>query len=60
MINDFKNIAREETKTERIKCQNCGKFISQKQIIENKAKFHYMPANQFSPEECYWECKDCS
>lgn len=59
MIINFE-IAKEETIKEKLRCQNCGKFISQKSIIENKAKFHFIPDSQFGPEESYWECEKCS
>lgn len=37
-----------------IRCNNCGKFISREQIENKEAKFHFIPDNQFSPEESYW------
>lgn len=42
-----------------IRCANCGKFISRKQIEEGKAKYHFIPDNQFGPEEAYWEHIKC-
>lgn len=42
-----------------IKCKNCGKFISHKDIDNQKAKFHFIPDSQFGPEESYWEHKSC-
>ena len=55
-----KEAAKEETQKVTLKCQNCGRFISNKSLIENKAKFHYIPDSQFGPEESYWECEKCS
>lgn len=45
--------------TYNIKCRHCGKFISRNDINLNKAKFHFIPDNQFGPEESYWEHKTC-
>ena len=42
-----------------IKCEKCGKFISRKEIEEQKAKFHFIPDNEFGPEESYWEHVKC-
>lgn len=42
-----------------IRCVNCGKFISRKEIENKKAKFHFTPDNQFGPEETYWEHIAC-
>ena len=43
----------------KIKCEDCGKFISRKDIEEGKAKYKFIPDNQFGPEESYWLCKNC-
>ncbi len=37
-----------------VRCNNCGKFISRKEIEEDKAKYHFIPDNEFSSEEAYW------
>ena len=60
LTNTNKTAALEESQRITVKCQNCGKFISNKSITENKAKFHFIPDNEFGPEESYWECERCS
>ena len=47
------------TDTYAVRCQHCGKFISRKDIEEQKAKFHFIPDNEFGPEESYWEHVTC-
>lgn len=42
-----------------LKCNNCGKFISRKQIENKEARFHFIPDNEFGPEESYWEHIKC-
>lgn len=42
-----------------VKCQHCGKFISREQIEKGTVKFHFIPDNQFGPEEAYWEHIKC-
>jgi len=42
-----------------IRCSNCGKFISRKQIENKEARYHFIPDNQFGPEESYWEHIKC-
>ena len=42
------------------KCKNCGKFISYKQIEEQKdVMFHFVPDTEFTIEEQYWVHKRC-
>ena len=42
-----------------VKCEPCGRFISDADIREQKAHFHFIPDSQFGPEESYWECREC-
>lgn len=42
-----------------IRCVDCGKFISRKQIENKEARFHFIPDNEFGPEESYWEHIKC-
>lgn len=42
-----------------IRCEHCGKFISREDIENNKAKYHFIPDNEFGPEESYWEHIKC-
>lgn len=42
-----------------IKCINCGKFISFRDIENEKVRFHFIPDGVCGPEESYWEHKQC-
>lgn len=42
-----------------IRCNDCGQFISRDSIVDKSAKYHFIPDNQFGPEESYWICKKC-
>ena len=48
-----------DTSTYAVRCVHCGKFISRKDIEDKKAKFHFIPDNEFGPEESYWEHVEC-
>lgn len=48
-----------ENKPYSIRCNNCGKFISRKQIENKEVRFHFIPDNEFGPEESYWEHVNC-
>jgi hypothetical protein len=39
------------------KCVNCGKFMSYKDFEEGH--FHFIPLNEFGPEEIEWSHCDC-
>ena len=42
------------------KCKHCGKFISYKQMEEQKdVMFHFIPDTDFTTEEAYWVHKNC-
>lgn len=43
-----------------IKCNECGKFIPRNDIINNTAKYKFVPDSQFGPEKSYWVCQRCS
>lgn len=43
-----------------IKCRDCGKFISRRNISEGRAKFKHVPLSELGPEESYWLCVRCS
>lgn len=49
----------EEKQRYDIRCSNCGKFISRKQIENKEARYHFIPDNQFGPEESWWEHIKC-
>lgn len=42
-----------------LRCEHCGKFISQQSIIDQKSHFHFIPDSICGPEESYWECEKC-
>ena len=43
------------------KCNNCGKFISYKQMKEQKdVMLHFIPDTEFTIEEAYWVHTHCS
>jgi acetyl-CoA carboxylase beta subunit len=42
------------------KCNHCGRFISYKQMEEQKdVIFHFIPDTEFTIEETYWIHKKC-
>lgn len=43
-----------------IKCVECGRFMSVKEMTDGSAKFHYTPSSEFSDERCEWTCARCS
>lgn len=47
-------------KKEIIRCSYCGKFISEKDIEEGKAKFEYTPDSAYSCEETIVICENCN
>ena len=57
---DITEINIKEILKQPLRCQGCGKFISQKSIEEGKSKFHFIPDSVCGPEESYWECEKCS
>jgi len=48
------------TKTNKVKCDICGKFISYKDLEKGRA-YHVLliPDNHFSGEICSSECRKC-
>lgn len=50
---------KKDTATYNVRCQHCGKFISRDDIKGKKAKFHFIPDNEFGSEESYWEHVTC-
>ncbi len=42
-----------------IKCDLCGKFISHKNIEQNKAKCKYIPDTEYTVEETTFICENC-
>jgi hypothetical protein len=40
-----------------IKCDACGKFMSYKDL--NEGHFHFIPLNEFGPEEMSWTHRKC-
>ena len=43
-----------------IKCNFCGKFISQQSIIDQKSRYKFIPDSICGPEESYWICEKCN
>jgi hypothetical protein len=42
------------------KCKHCGKFISYKQMEEQKdVMFHFIPDSEVTTEEAYWVHRHC-
>lgn len=42
------------------KCKHCGKFISYKQMEEQKdVMFHFIPDTDFTTEEAFWVHRHC-
>jgi uncharacterized protein with PIN domain len=42
---------------EGLRCHHCGKFLNP--LAESR--FHFVPLNEFGPEEAWWECHpDCN
>ncbi len=42
------------------KCKHCGRFISYKQMEEQKdVMFHFIPDSEITTEEAYWVHKHC-
>ena len=43
------------------KCNNCGKFISYKQMEQHsEAVFHFVPDSEITTEEAYWVHRKCN
>jgi len=40
------------------KCVSCGRFVSYKEM-DKGASFHFIPDNEFGPEESEWTCTRC-
>lgn len=43
-----------------IKCVECGRFLSVKEMTDKTAAFHYTPSSEFSDEKCEWTCARCT
>ncbi len=42
------------------KCKHCGRFISYKQMEEQKdVMFHFIPDSEITTEEAYWVHNNC-
>lgn len=39
------------------KCTDCGRFLSK--LDYDEGHFHFIPLNEFGPEEIEWTCKKC-
>lgn len=43
-----------------IKCSDCGRFISHKDLESGKAKAHFTPDSDYSCEDTWYECPKCA
>lgn len=41
----------------RVRCHDCGRFLSFATLCFSK--HHFVPLNEFSPEESWWSCPSC-
>lgn len=44
---------------ERIRCADCGKFISYQDLENGKAKSNFTPDSELSIERIWFQCEDC-
>lgn len=44
-----------------VPCHDCGKFIPTPDMASGgNARFHFIPLNEFGPEESWWLCAACA